>query len=311
MADFSFGQAIGAGFGIVARKPLVLLIWIVAYLVLVTLPAFAMVIQGLPEVAAGYRDLARHAVQGAAPTLGQIVAMQSRIVMLQWGLWLVQIISYTILAGAIFRAVLEPAASKWGYLRLSGRELWLFLTNLACGMLAILSLLTLSLPLQIGGAIANLGARQGHGPGPGSIWFYYLIGVGGLGVIFWMASRLCLALPLAFDQRRFALSEGLKLTRGLAAKMFGTALVLLLIVWLSQVGFRVLGQVIGIQGVVVHLSSDPTTAGPPVAIRHFSPLILGFVGLRALISMTVLVIVVAPIASIYQQLKGGSATHVL
>jgi hypothetical protein len=308
MADFSFGQAIGAGFGVVARKPLVLLVWTVAYLVLVTLPTIALMIQGLPEVAAGVRDAAKHAVQGAAPSLGQFIAIQSRIAMLQWAVWLVQIISYTILAGAIFRAVLEPTASKWGYLRLSGQEFWLFLTNLACGLLAILSLLTLSLPLQLGAAIANLGARQGHGPGPGAIWSYYLIGFGGLGLIFWMASRLCLALPLAFDQRRFALSESLKLTRGLAAKMFATALALLLIVWLSQVGFRALGQVIGMQGVVVHLTSGAAKASPPVVVGQLVPLVLGYFGLTTLISMTVLVIVVAPMASIYQQLGGRSAS---
>lgn len=308
MAGFSFGQAIGAGFGIVARKPLVVLIWAVAYLVLVTMPTFAVVIQGLPEVAAAYRDLARHAVQGAAPTLGQIISLQSRIAMLQWAVWLAQLISYTILTGAIFRAVLDPAASTWGYLRLSRQELWLGLTNLVCGLLAMLSILTLSVPLQIGAAVANSGARQGHGPGPGAIWFYYLIGVGGLGVIFWAASRLCLALPLAFDQRRFALSESLTLTRGVATKIFGTALALLLIVWLSQIGFRALGQLMGNQGFVVHLSSGPTKSGPPIAFRQFSPLILGLVALRTLISMTVLVIILAPIASIYQQLRGRSET---
>ncbi len=301
MAGFSFGQAVGAGFGIVARKPLAVLIWAVAYLALVTLPAFAVMIQGLPEVGAGYRDVAKHAVQGAAPNLGQILSMPSRIAMLQWAVRLAQLIFYTILTGAIFRAILEPTASKWGYLRLSRQELWLGLTNLVCGLLAIVAVLTLSAPLQIGAAIGDFAARQGHHPALGAIWFYYLIGVVGLGVILWAQLRLCLALPMAFDQRRFVLSEGWALTRRHTAKMFLTLLALVLIVWLSQLAVAGLDRMLGIQGFVTHVSWGPGQLGSPMVVQQIGPLI-GFVALSAVVGMTIFVIVIAPLASIYQQL---------
>lgn len=302
MAGFSFGQTIGAGFGIVARKPLAVLIWAVAFLVLVTLPTFAVAIQGIPEMAAGYREMARQAAHGGAPDLGRILSIQSRIALLQWAVWLAQLLAYTILTGAIFRAVLEPQASKWAYLRLSRQELWLGLTNLVCGVLAIVAVLTLSVPLQIGAAIGDFGARQGHGPGLGATWFYYLIGLAGLGVILWALLRICLAPPMAFHRRRFALSEGWALTRGHTAKMFLTALVLVLIVWLSQVAVAVLGRMLGIQGFVAHVSWGPGQQGSPVVLQQIGPLILGFVALSAVIGMTIFVIVVAPLASIYQQL---------
>jgi len=303
MADFSFAQAMGAGFKILARRPLTVLIWAVVYLVLVTGPGLALLAWMLPQTIAAIREATPHALNGAAPMPAKAMAIRSNLLVLQPLLWLMQLAVHAVLMGAIFRAVLTPEENRWGYLRLSRQELWLGLTNLVFTVVAAVMILTLVIPLGIGLRVGMAAARSGHTPGPASLPLLLGIACVGVAVIVWLLLRLCLALPMAFVTRRFALYESWGLTRGHVLKIFAVILVLAVIIWIFE--FATLGT--GGRYMVHQLlggSNAPAslTGSLGVILKHLAPAFVASLALGSLVGMIVYTIVMAPIASIYQQL---------
>lgn len=308
MADFSFGQAIGAGFKILARRPLVVLIWAVAYLVLVAGPSFALLVWLLPQTLAALREAAPNALHGPAAGPTHAMALRPNLVILQPLLWLMQIAVHAVLMGAIFRAVLAPEESRWGYLRLSRQELWLGLTNLVFTVMAAIMILTLVIPLEIGLGVGMTAAQHGHSPGPASLPLLLIIHATGVAVIVWLLLRLCLALPMAFATSRFALYESWGLTRGHVLKIVVVAVVLTVIIWLFEFatlqagGSYLLRQMLGDPGAPVTLHGSLSAIAHHVAPAVFALAILG-----SLVAMIAYTVVMAPIASIYQQLTRAPA----
>lgn len=312
MADFSFAEAMGAGFKILGRRPLAVLIWAVAYLLLVAGPGVALSAWVLPQMIAALGEAsphATHALSGpAAPVAAEAVALRSNFLVLELLLWFMQLVVHSVLMGAIFRAVLTPEESRWSYLRLSRQELWLGLTNLVFTVVALIMILTLFIPLGIGLRVGMAAARSGHVPGPGSLPMLLAIACVGLAVIVWLLLRLCLALPMAFATRRFALYESWGLTRGHVLKIFGVILVLGVIIWVFEFvtlkagGTYMVSQLLG-------GAHGPTkvTGSLGEVLRHLAPAFFAAIILGSLVAMIVYTVVMAPIASIYKQLTRGAA----
>ncbi len=307
MADFSFGQAIGAGFKILARRPLAVLIWAVAYIVLVAAPSVGLMAWLLPQMIASFRDAAQHAVHGVAPAPADAIAMRSNLYALQPLLWLVQVAAHAILMSAVFRAVLTPDDSKWGYLRLGAQELWLGLTNLVLTVMAAIMILTLFIPLGIGLGVGMASAQHGRTPGPASLPLLWLIAVIGVAVIVWVLVRLCLAPPMAFATRRFVLYESWRLTRGHGLKIFGVMLVLFVLVWLFELVTLGFGGSYLAHGAMGG-GWQAAMKGPPNEIlQHIAPMMAGLVAVISLVGMIIYTLIMAPLASMYQQLTGDTA----
>jgi hypothetical protein len=74
MDDFSYGQAIGAGFRVIGRRPLAVLTWAAVYLVLVVAPAVAMLAVLPPKMLGAMRDMGAHT---GPPTAAQLMAALS------------------------------------------------------------------------------------------------------------------------------------------------------------------------------------------------------------------------------------------
>jgi hypothetical protein len=303
MADFSFAQAIGAGFKILARRPLVVLVWAVAYLVLVAGPSFALLAWVLPQMITAFREAAQHTVHGVTPVPAKAMALRSNLFAVQPLLWLLQIAVHAVLMGAVFRAVLTPEQSRWSYLRLSRQELWLGLTNLVFTVIAAIMILTLFIPLGIGLGLGMTAAQHGQSPGPASLPLLWIITVVGVAVIVWVLLRLCLAMPMAFATGRFALYESWALTRGHVLKIFAVVLVLAVIIWIFE--FATLGaggsylarQLLGGSGAPSTLQGSLSDI-----LHHLAPAFVGLIALASVIGMIVYTVIVAPLASIYQQL---------
>src|SRR5205809_7921799 len=121
MASFSVGEAIGAGFRILRRTPWVVVAWGLVYLVL-SLPMVFLLGRVMPAMIDHYQAMARAAGGKAAAVPPEL---PTSAFALQPVTWLTSLIAGAVIVGAIYRAVLEPEARRFAYLRLSRQELWL------------------------------------------------------------------------------------------------------------------------------------------------------------------------------------------
>ena len=127
MASFSVTESFGAGFRLIARNPGAILAWAVAYLVIGLLPQLA-VMGGMAPSMLDLFGMAASQPQG--PDIGEMIRLQSNMVVLQAVNYLCTIASQAVLTGAVLRAVLEPDNRRGFYLRFGRQELWLALVSL-------------------------------------------------------------------------------------------------------------------------------------------------------------------------------------
>lgn len=304
MGEFSFGEALSAGFRLIGRKPLALLFWAAAYLLLLALPAVLVLVYFLPTVTAAVQDAAQHV---GPPDPARMMALRSRMFGWQPTIWLLQVAAQTILMGAVFRGVLEPDNSRWGYLRVGRQELWLGLTYLVIAVMSIIMAVVLFLPLAIGAGLVAAAAEHGARTSPTGVALLCLAAFAAMGVMIWVLLRLSLALPMSFAQARFMLYESWDLTRGQAFKMFLVFLVLVL--------GLVLLELIVVATVGVSLIPRLKHAAPMAAllqdakidiIRRWGPTILGVLVVVSVVATAIRAIFVAPLAEIYRQLTASA-----
>ena len=133
MSNFSAGDAIGAGFRLVAREPLAVLAWAAAYLLLGVLPQYGLLALAVPNILGFYQSQFKVVLEHAPLDLEASRAMSAHLLNVEPLILLFSIVSQTLIVGAILRAVLQPEARRFGYLRVSGQELWLGLSGAGAG----------------------------------------------------------------------------------------------------------------------------------------------------------------------------------
>jgi hypothetical protein len=305
VANFSASEAIGSGFRLIGRTPWVLLAWALAYLLLM-LPQFAVLAGSGPHLFGLFQAMAK-APPGAPPDPGQMMALQQQMIGVQAVGWLTAIVVNTLLMAAVYRAVLEPQARGWAYLRLGAAELWLGLMFLVLMFLLMLMMFALIIPLAIGGGIM---AAAAHGaPGASGGLVFGLAAAAGVVAIVWVFLRLSLALPLSFAERRFLLFESWALTRGHALKIFAVAIAVVVIVWVLEMVVVALLAVL----LWVPLSfggfdlSTLSTTPMPELLRRLLPALLLLIPVWALFVVAMTTVMMAPWADIYRQLTRADA----
>jgi hypothetical protein len=281
MADFSAGEAIGAGFGIIKRRPKAILAWAAAYFVGGILP------QGLI-----WSQLAPLMQVGHTPDPAALAARMSSLGGLAPLFWILGLVMSSVMYGAAFRAVLQPDDDRFLYLRLSVQELWLGLTMLA-----------LMVVFGIGCAIVAFVIGLLSGSLPGIVTF--LLAVAAIVALGWLAMRFSVAPVMAFAERRFVFGDIWPVTAGHSLKLFGVAvaIVAILIGLEFAFGLPVLA-VLSASGALNAMSSS----GTPVSFSQLLPwMVLGGV-VASLFGAVVIAVAGAPWASIYRQLTGGGAS---
>lgn len=285
MASVSYVQAVTAGFRVIGRKPWVVLAWAAAYLVLAVLPLTLVMAQVLPDLLALYRDAAHAVTHGAAPDPAKALALRSRMMILQPLVLVVELVAYTILIGAAFRAVLEPQASRWGYLRFGRQELWLGLSLVIFLLMATVLFATLLGVLSVAAAVGVASAHYGHSPGPLAYPMLKLIQlVCGLG-IFWVMLRLSMALPMSFAERRFIFYEAWGLTRRRNAPLVLLGLTLLVVFFACNIAASY-----GLMAMRLDRLANPAAWRAALGV------------LGAVLGMALFAILIAPWAEVYRQL---------
>lgn len=300
MASFSVTESFGAGFRLIARNPGAILAWAVAYLVIGLLPQLAV----MGGMAPSMLDLfGMAAAQPQGPDIGEMIRLQSNMVVLQAVNYLCTIASQAVLTGAVLRAVLEPQNRRGFYLRLGRQELWLALVSLVFVVLLAMALFAVMVPIIVTTTIAGMAAEH-HGRAgiAGLLVLAFPLVLGAMG---WVCLRLSMALPMTFTRRGFQLFESWQVTKGQTLKLL--ALFLLLAISLLIIQIIVLGlagaAVLGLGIAVNEAAIEAFFANPPSDWLHrLTPWIAAAAAGASLLSAAMFAIVLAPFAEVYREL---------
>lgn len=302
MSKFDVADAALAGFGVIRRKPLAVLVWALVIYVLAVVPAIGIVgavfnfVQHISEIAKS----------GAEPSPHDIMAMESQIFLQNPLATIGSLLVRVLLVAAICRAVVTPKDDRFFYLRFGRGELMLTLVVIAAAIL-----LTLVLIAYVGVAVAVGFGLHRVSTGLMVAWCI-LAGLGYVVGLIWLLLRFSLIAPASVIQREFRLFESWRLTRGHAGSLFLVGLLNIIVIWLVQTALFAL--VFGLASVTVmgsgalsHIDQASLEAffkQPPGAVtQQLLPWFLGLGAIVAMIASVFITLAMAPWAHVYGALK--------
>src|SRR5579859_5389069 len=209
MAELSIGDAVGAGFGVIRRRPVAVLIWGLLRMAMLG----AMLVVMAPMYLAMVAEVAKNAGAGHAPTpdVASMMQMQGTI----WLLNLVTAFLGTILYCAVFRSLIHPDQSRFVYLRLGMTELMLFLLMMGAYIAFAVAIVILMIPAAlIVGLLVAVHAIAA------AVIAGVLLGLGALYGLAYVALRLSMVGPMMVDDGQFHLFDAWALTKGRAGALF-------------------------------------------------------------------------------------------
>lgn len=314
MKAFSVARTFSAGVDLIERKPWTLVWWAAAIVILVFVPRYLLPqLMGSADVAstttgAPIGQFTAHAEANSPAQIlqqfQQSAASSHRSLgeSLLWALW---VCFYSaVLNNAVFRAVLEPQKSSFGFLRLGAAEFWQFLvqaTIYVMVFLATLGLLFLSFFVVL--SSAALAA-------PWSSWLLvaYIILV--VILVYWVVLRLSLGPAMTFAQSNYRLFHSWAATKSSVWRLFwtGTLSFALIIGLCVQFFFAIFLFFVPIgavwQGLVQLM---PGLAGLQPTSGAVSLEVVLFLLAMALIDAVLRAITIAPWAAAYRELYGEKA----
>lgn len=293
MATFSPTDAALEGFRITRERPRVLLVWAVANLLISVVMGLMLIGLFGPTLA----EMEAMSQQGSDdPT--EALAMLQKLAPLYMLMIPAGLLVIAVTSAAVYRVVLRPDDSRFGYLRLGRDELRLALLMLVYLVLAVgfTFVVTLVAGLLAAGAGA-LGGAAGTLLG-------VLIGLATLGFIVFVAVRLSLAGPMTFAQRRLRVFESWSVTRGNFWRLLGAyvlAIVLALIVALLALVIYVALAAVTVGGDLSQVgrvfAPDTSSIG-----AYFTPAMLIYLVFGAFLGAVQNAVIYAPPAVAYREL---------
>lgn len=299
---FSGSDAAFEGFRLVRRNPMALVAWALLYAVVSLASLFAMstAIGPITEWAERMDTLES---QSPSATPAQVLEAFQGIgqVMLSLG-WLipVSLVVTAMLMAAVARAVLNPRAGGFGYLRLGMDELRVFVVTLVLGILMFCAWIAVGVVIGVLAGIA--GATEANW-----MWlFVVLAGFAGVAGIIWLAVRLSLAVPITVAENKFAFFESFAVTRGRFWSLLGMAVIafvmVLVISMLSWVITLPLGMMAG--GDAWSFGSGGDAEAVAAALDVTNPWIIASALAEAIINALLVGVLYAPFAAAYRDLRG-------
>lgn len=301
MAQIDIGKTAFAGFDLVRRKPLTVVGWGLFLFVVGVLPALAFIGPMIGNFAA-FVEMAK---ANPDPDPEQLMAMMAPMYAAHPILWLTSLIYRVMLTGAIFRAILQPSAGSWAYLRVSMAEVMLALVVVVLGILVGLGA-AVWIGVSVGVSIALWQASHPIAVGVG-----ILLCVGFFVSLIWVLLRFSLAAPMSFAEKDFRLFESWRVTRGNAFRL----LLVALIVWFIMMALEMV-----VFAVVMAVGLAVTGLSGPEAISHASieaffsrpvatwmpqvlPWAVGLGLIGSIVGAVFLTVATAPWAEAYRQLR--------
>ena len=229
MAEISIGSAVGAGFELIARKPLTVMTWgLVRLLFLVGVVAlYAPLILSI-----GAEAMQAQANAGGQPSQAQITQIMSHFVVMQGAGFLVQIVGLflsAMLFCAVSRSIVHPERGAAAYLRLGAPEFFLAVISFGAGFVIAFALLIGMIPFVI--AIAILASQKAF------VAMAVVIGLGLLVLLvalIYVALRFAFVVPMMVDDGQFHLFDAWSRTKGHVGSLFVIGLCLTLIALVAE-----------------------------------------------------------------------------
>jgi hypothetical protein len=298
VAEIAVTQAAFAGFGILRRKPWAPLVWSLLYAGI--LGGLVIYLGGAFIQAIGKLITLRN---GAAPPVDMIFALMGSIL----GGYFLALIAFWVLGAvinmAVVRAVLEPEASAFAYLRLGAVELWLMLANFVLFILYTIVSTAMAIPVALV-SVAALSMSKDVAPFV-TLPFQLVTWA----VTIWLGLRFCMVAPMIFSDRKFRLFESWSFTRGRAARLFLVGLVMVLVTAAIYLALAAVGLAIGVpmfSQVANSITAQAFFSQTPAQVwRQVEPFLVLYIVLVWIGSTVLFPLFFAPWPYVYRQLRGG------
>ena len=278
-----------------------IVIWALFYIIIT-----ALVLAVAGGAMSNFMQLAQTMETGGEPSEAEMMAFMSAYFSMLGLIMPISLILGSVSYAAVNRAVVRPSESAFGYLRLGMDEVRVFVVSL------VLSLV-LGFGFGLGGAIifgilGAITAMMGDNAAIGGI----LIAIAAIAfvcLIIWVAVRLCLALPITVAERRIAIFDSWKLTKGRFWGLFGMMILAYVLCVVVQILLSIIliPILFFVSGGFENLASLETMQ-PMEIMQTMAPLAITVLLFAAIVSALQLAIMYAPFASAYMGITGGRST---
>jgi len=291
--SFSASDAAFEGFRLVRRHPVAVLFWSLAYLVFFAL-LFGAFGAGLAEVMAAAKaiedsnDFTVSSFQSLAQAYGTFV----------WLLIPLSLVAGGILNAAVARAVLTPADSAFGYLRLGADELRVIAVSL---ILSLVMTAVAMVGFGVAGGLAGVAVAAGQNA---LYLLVVLVGLATVAVLVWLALRLSLAVPITVAEKRIAPFASFALTKGRSLPILGMGVIAFVMSLLVGLLVDIIGTpatlMTGTLEGLGSLQGESTLA----IIQQAWPVLVTWGVINAVMSALQLAVLYAPFSVAYRDIKG-------
>lgn len=293
---FSATDAVFEGFRIVRRRPVTLVWWSLFYMVVM---AFTMTVIGgslirLVNAAEALEAAGTPSPEDFMPILQLYMGVFAVVLP-------ISLAAGAVVYAAVSRAVLRPDESRFGYLRFGMDEVRVLVVTVALGLMFMASGgVMFTLAGVVGGLAVSLEAPW--------LWLVaVLLGLAAVAGMIWLAVRLCLAVPITVGERRIAIFDSFRLTRGRFWPLLGMAIlagVLSLVVGL--LGSLVLTPLQFLTGGATQLQ-DLEGAALAEILQTAWPMIAVWIVTNAIISALQVAVVYAPFSAAYREIAADGS----
>jgi len=262
---------------------------------------------------ANFMQVAQNLETGGEPTDAEIMAFMSAYFSFIGLILPVGLILGSVSQAAVNRAIVRPAESAFGYLRLGMDEVRVLVVQLA-----LVIILGLGFGLLAGAVFGALGAAIGMA-GEGMAPILSLVMLAALiafaCLVVWVAVRLSLAIPITVAERRIAIFDSWGMTRGHFWSLLGMTLLafVMCIVVQTLLSIILMPIVYFAAGGFENLAALQTME-PMEIVRAMAPVAIVILIFSAIISALQAAILYTPFAAAYLGLSGrddgGAATSV-
>ena len=205
----------------------------------------------------------------------------------------------SVIYGAVNRAVLLPSESAFGYLRLGGDELRII------GLSIILTLLFIGVVLGLGTAVAIIAGVLATIAGDVGAFIAFPLFILMYGVIIWLAVRFSLAVPITVAERRIAVFDSWRLTRGHFWSLLGMTLLSAVMAMVVYVLLALVAMPVFFFALGGFENFEALEAMAPIEIMtNMAPFAIAAMVFYGLVSALMAAISYAPFASAYLGLTG-------
>jgi hypothetical protein len=296
--SIAVGEAAFAGFRLIGRNPLTVLVWGVIYLIFLGIPSALLFAWVGPAYLEMFKAMGSGANADPNAVFGTMLPVMQKAQLVSSVAGLLSLVVRAVLVTAVLRAVLEPEKKGFFYMKLGMEEVLQGLLSFA--MAFILVFIAFGV-LIVGGIVFAL-----MGLLPSQVaWIARVVTVIVALVAFVViALRLSLAPPMTFAEKNFRLFESWKLTKGHAGALFLVVLVLIIFVWILEAVVAILFFAMLAAGHET-LRSMFANQNPAEVLKSIAPAMVVTFAVFSLLGGAFLAIFVAPFATVYKQITGN------